>query len=272
MRLGLSSYTFTWAVGLQDNFPENPLDLSGLLKKCSAKNIHCLQIADNIPLETFDPAYLRNFKTEADRNEVSVEVGMRGLTLPRVKQYLEIAKQLESPILRVVFDGPGYKPGPKEIISIIKQLIPTLEKMNLKLAIENHDRFEARIFADIIESVGSNMVGICLDSVNSLGAGEGISTVVETLAPYTINYHIKDFIVKRQSHMMGFLVEGTPAGKGMLPIKWLLEKINSYGQCQSAILELWTPPEPQIEETIKKENIWAEQSLDFLNKLEIFTK
>ncbi|CAN5143565.1 sugar phosphate isomerase/epimerase [soil metagenome] len=272
MRLGLSSYTFTWAVGVPNKIPDRPLNLGGLLQKCSDYGINCLQVADNITLETLDKNSLSRIKHIADDKKVSIEVGMRGLTLERGIKYLELAEYLESPILRAVFDAPGFKPDVKEIINVIKQLLPILEERKIKLAIENHDRFEAEIFADIIESVGNTWVGICLDSVNSLGAGEGIATVVETLAPYTINLHIKDFTIKRQPHMMGFLVEGTPAGLGMLPIEWLMEKLISFGQCESAILELWTPPEANIEDTIKKEDEWAEISLQYLRNLKIFKK
>lgn len=72
-------------------------------------------------------------------------------------------------------------------------------------------------------------MGICLDSVNSMGAGEGIETIVEVLSPYTVNLHVKDFVVQRVYHMMGFVVEGRPAGQGMLPLEYLLEKLEPHG-------------------------------------------
>ena len=46
--------------------------------------------------------------------------------------------------------------------------------------------------------------------------------VTRALAPHTLNLHLKDFTVRRVSHMMGFVVEGTPAGQGMLDVPWLL--------------------------------------------------
>ena len=51
-----------------------------------------------------------------------------------------------------------------------------------------------------------------------MGAGEGFETVSEILLPYTINLHLKDFTIRRVSHKMGMIIEGTPAGKGMLNI------------------------------------------------------
>ena len=56
-------------------------------------------------------------------------------------------------------------------------------------------------------------VGICLDTVNSFGSLEGPEVVIETLAPYTVNLHIKDFDIRRTDHNMGFTIFGTPAGR-----------------------------------------------------------
>ena len=63
------------------------------------------------------------------------------------------------------------------------------------------------------------------------------------------------------------MVTGRPAGQGMLRIPWLLEEVRRHGRCQSAILELWTPPADTIEETIAREAAWAEESLVYLKPL-----
>jgi sugar phosphate isomerase/epimerase len=167
----------------------------------------------------------------------------------------------------MVIDSKDFEPDKITIISIIRELLPEFKKRNIRLAIENHDRLKASEFEDILQSVGSDFVGICLDSVNSMGAGEGFETVSEILLPYTINLHVKDFIIHRVSHKMGFVIEGTPAGKGMLNIRKLTESLSALNRCNSAILELWTPPEPGIEETIIKEDKWAEESMRYLKTI-----
>ncbi|MBI5009108.1 MAG: sugar phosphate isomerase/epimerase [Bacteroidia bacterium] len=133
--------------------------------------------------------------------------------------------------------------------------------------IENHDRFRAREFERIIQNVGSDFVGICLDSVNSMGAGEGFGEVAKILLPYTINFHVKDFTIRRVSHKMGIIIEGSPAGKGKLNVREVADRLNEKGQCNSAILELWTPPENDIEATVLKENLWAKESIEYLKKI-----
>jgi hypothetical protein len=66
---------------------------------------------------------------------------------------------------------------------------------------------------------------------------------------------------------MGLIVEGTPAGSGMLNISDLICKLNRLGRCHSAILELWTPPESLLANTIDKEWEWADQSIRYLKTI-----
>ena len=267
MQLGLSSYTYTWAVGVPGFFPAKPLSASDLIDKASSRGMNLVQIADNLPLENFPPIELEKLLRHATSKNVSIEMGGRKATPEHTLKCLKTAEYLHSSILRMVIDGSDFEPELNSIIAIIKDLLPEFESRKIRLAIENHDRFKARDFEKIIQSVGSKCVGICLDSVNSMGAGEGFEEVFRILLPYTINLHIKDFIIRRFSHKMGIIIEGSPAGKGMLNIIDTLERLTLLNRCQSAILELWTPPELKIEETIKKEEVWASESIEYLKEL-----
>lgn len=267
MQLGISSYTYTWAVGVPGSHPPAALSAYDLVDKAGANGLKLVQIADNLPLEGKSADHLLDLKNYANSRGVSIELGSRGLTKEHTFRCLEAAEILQSPILRMVIDGPGYEPDLKSINNIILELLPEFRSRKIKLAIENHDRFKACEFAEIILSAASEWVGICLDSVNSMGAGEGFDEVSKTLIPYTINLHIKDFMIKRVSHRMGIIIEGAPAGKGMLNISQLVCALSQMNRCHSAILELWTPPERTIEETVLKEEKWASESVDFLKHI-----
>ncbi|HLF33821.1 MAG TPA: TIM barrel protein [Cyclobacteriaceae bacterium] len=264
MRLGLSTYTYSWSIGVQGKEPNVRMDAGGLLDAAVRQGIQCIQFADNLPLHKMSSADLNTLKNKAGNSGISIEVGTRGLMPENIKEYLDIADYFNSPILRAVIDTQDYQPGIEEINSIISGLLPELKKRRIILAIENHDRLKARDFEDIIKTAGSDWVGICLDSVNSMGAGEGLEEVFRLLGPHTVNLHIKDFTITRIWHMMGFVIEGVPAGKGMLPIAGIVGKLNELGRCQSGILELWTPQQASTSDTIKLENAWAEESIEYL--------
>lgn len=266
MKPGISSYTYTWAVGVPGSIPVEPLTADGIIDKASEAGIGIVQIADNLPLEKWPEEQLRRLYSYAEHKNISIEMGGRGMMPEHLLECLKTAEIIHSPILRMVIDGQNFEPDIAEISAIITDLLPEFKSRNIKLAIENHDRFRAREFEKIIQNTGSDLVGICLDSVNSMGAGEGFEEVAKILIPYTINFHVKDFTIRRVSHKMGIIIEGAPAGRGKLNIGEVVERLNEKGQCNSAILELWTPPEENIESTIIKENQWAQESIDYLKK------
>ncbi len=262
MKLGISSYTYTWSVGMPGYKPSRPWDELMLLQKAAELGVDCLQIADNLPLHGMEEKRLSGLKQAAENANIDLEVGARGMVPELLSRYIEIADLMGSPILRFVIDGPGFTPSVEEVVTIIKGALPELERKGIRLAIENHERLTAREFLEIVQGSESELVGICLDSVNSMGAGEGIETITTFLAPYAFNLHIKEFIVERHPHMMGFSIEGRPVGQGQLPLGWMLEQLGP--QCRSAILESWTPPEATLEETMAKEEDWAKQSIAYL--------
>jgi sugar phosphate isomerase/epimerase len=145
--------------------------------------------------------------------------------------------------------------------------MPEFANAGVVLAIENHDRFKVKTLVDILDRIDSPNVGICLDTVNSFGAGEGPEVVVAALGPYVVNLHVKDFTIRRHRHMLGFEVEGMPAGRGMLDVPWLLERLQAFGRDPNAILETWPPPEATIPETITKEDAWVRESIQYLRTL-----
>lgn len=256
MQLGIGSYTFTWAIGVMGFMPRQPLSIDQLLDEAHQLGVKRVQFCDNLPLLTAD------FKTD-----VAIEVGTRGLTVDNLLNYLEVCKRFHSPFLRVVIDEAGYHPSEQEVITVIQSVIEDFKQANVILAIENHDRFTVASLVRIIQQTDPQWVGICLDTANSLGAGEGIEEVVKGLAPYTVNLHIKDFTIQRAWHNMGFVVEGCPAGKGMLNVPLVLEQLRPYHRCISATLEIWSNPETTIEATIEKEAAWVKESISYLKNL-----
>ncbi|TAE25825.1 MAG: sugar phosphate isomerase/epimerase [Cytophagales bacterium] len=276
MQLGISTYTYGWSasahrVGTASaDRSENPLDEQGLLDRATEFGLRLVQIGDNLPLHELLQERIVNLKNSAEKQGIAIELGARGLTETHLETYIGLSQTLNSRLLRFVIDEGAYEPSIDTIIGLLRNAVPALEGANLTLGLENHDRLLAREFAEIVERVGSPNVGICLDSVNSMGAGEGLIEVVSTLAPYTVNLHLKDFGIRRLPHLMGFQIDGRPAGQGMLNIPWLVEQVSQYGRCQTAILEQWVVPEETLAETIAKEAAWADESIMYLQKTGLF--
>lgn len=266
MKLGVSSFTFPWAIGgIESDHPVSMTALE-LLERANELRADVLQIADNLPIGGLPEAELTALKAQADSYGIALEVGTRGIKSENLATFLSIAQKLSSPILRVVIDSKGHEPSIPEIVDLLKPFESKFKHAGIKLAIENHDRLTCAEFNEIIDQVGSDWVGICLDTVNSLGAVEAPNTVIPALAPRAINVHMKDFEIIRTNGQMGFTVRGTALGEGQLDVAQVIAAVGGTKSDITAVIELWTPRQESYEATVALEKAWAKISVTNLRK------
>lgn len=261
--VGVGSFAFSWAVG----HAQPPFDEHALLAFARRHALTVVQLADNLPIHTWPAERIERFTREAHAAGISIELGARGLTEAHLAQYLSLCGRCGARLLRFVADANLYEPSPDDVTAILRNAVPALAAAGVTLALENHDRFPAVALRRVVENAGTPHVGICLDTANSLGAGEGLAAVTETLAPLTVNLHVKDVRIRRLPHMMGFVVEGRPLGQGQLPIAETIERVRRLGRCTAAILEAWTTPRRTMKETIEQELAGADISIEQLKAL-----
>ncbi len=266
--LGLGTYGVAWAIGVPGHEqPAAPMNAFQFLQLAADLGLKLVQYADNLPLHALSDAEQAALRRQAEAHGIRFEAGTRGIGTDWLRRYIALAASFGSPLLRVVVDTKDHHPSPDEVVSLVRAVLPELEAAGVTLAIENHDRFKARTLAGIIEAVNSPHLGVCLDTVNSFGALEGPEVVLPALGPYVVNLHVKEFIVRRASHSMGFSVTGMPAGQGMLDMPWLLGQLDGYGRTYNAIIELWPEPEATMAATVAKELDWMRQSVTYLRTL-----
>jgi sugar phosphate isomerase/epimerase len=267
-QLGLGSYGVAWSIGVPGfDAPPFPMDCFTMLNFAHDLGLKRVQYADNLPLDLLSSAELHRLDNQAAAYNITIEVGTRGIALEHLHRYINIASAVRSPILRIVVDTATHYPSPEEVIEQVQAALPALRGAGVTLAIENHDRFKARILARVIEAIGDPAVGVCLDTVNSFGALEVPETVIEVLGPFVVNLHIKEFVIKRLSHNMGFEITGAPAGQGMLNLPSVLEELLRNGRNFSAIIENWLSPLETMSATVELEQDWVRQSVRYLRSL-----
>ncbi len=264
MKIGLSSYTWPWAVGREGYAHDNPLDVVSMLEKTKKYDISVLQIADNPCLHRMSDAELKRIARLADDYRITLEIGTRGIEPEHLMRYLEIAKLFKSSIVRSL-----TRRIDDEEAARILEVLPEFEKEGVSIALENHDEHSSGELAAFLDRIGSNFVGVCLDTVNSFAALEPPDVVVKTLSPHTINFHVKDFEVVRFENELGFSIVGRPAGEGRLKIEWIADYLKEKGRDPNAILELWTPFTETLNKTIQREEEWARKSVRYLKSIKL---
>lgn len=272
MTIGVSSYTFPWAIGIPGQpVPRSPMSCQDLLDATIELGVSRLQIADNLPVHELSEEERRRLFTSAREGGVEIELGMRGADQKAIERYIVLSRACSAQVLRTVptigvapDDAEGERSIVAELVASARAVLPQLEEAGIVLCFENYEELPVSALREVIDTVASPNVRVCVDTVNSLGRGEGLGLVVDILGPVSGNLHIKDFATRRLDHRLGFLVEGRAAGDGQLPIRSLLA---SAPRDISVVVELWTPWQGDIDATVDTEREWARRSVEYLRGL-----
>jgi sugar phosphate isomerase/epimerase len=266
VKLGIGTYTYMWSIGFPGAQPEHPMTALALLEQARELGVRAVQYGPNLPLESRPASELDELLAAAAQYGIELELGTRGVETEHLQRMLDFTLGCGAKLLRTVGEYEGRPSGSAELIPLLRAIEPQFRRAGVRLALEN-TVVPAAELDSAVAAVDSEFVGITLDTVNSLAIPEGTREVASTLARWTACLHIKDFIARREWHMMGFRVEGRPAGEGQLNVPWLLDLLHAAGAKCNAILELWPPEQNTLAETIALEKQWAHQSVDYLRTL-----
>lgn len=101
---------------------------------------------------------------------------------------------------------------------------PIAARHKVCLAVENHKDWRSDELIDLLKRFGSDYLGVCLDTGNSIALLEDPTTTVTTLAPLTRTTHLKDMAVAEYSE--GFLLAETPLGTGFLDLDEIVRTVR----------------------------------------------
>lgn len=265
MRIGISSWSCPWAVGVP-GYPaaQRPMGAADLLQLALEAGAQVLQIADNLPLHTLPHEALRTLGQEAALQGIALEAGTKGLAPENLLKYLDIAVALNAKLLRTLpHDGPD-RPDFEEALRRLRTVKSAFEAAGVMLAIENHDYYPSQWLRRLLEAADSPFIGVCLDAVNNLGLGESFREVLVALGPWTVNFHCKDYLISRKPTMLGFDVVGAVAGEGMLDLKLVKSTLRDD---ISWILESWLPWQGDSQATLSIERDWLKKGMANLRRI-----
>jgi len=269
VKLGIGTYACMWAIGFKfgdrEARPEHPMSAADLLRRTHELGLHVVQYGPNLPLSALPADELTGLVEQAAAWDIEIELGTRGLETDHLRAQIALARRIGAMLVRTVPELGGATPPADALVPCLRALVPDLEAAGIRLGLEN-GLIPAQDLKRVLDDVASPRVGIVLDMVNSLAISEGWRYVTEVLAPYTVCLHYKDFVVRRLWHMMGFIVEGRPAGQGQLDTSWLLQTLDAASARYNVILEVWPPEQPTLAETIALESHWVEESIAYLRR------
>jgi 3-oxoisoapionate decarboxylase len=135
--------------------------------------------------------------------------------------------------VRCFVGGPGdrtrgapWRQQLADTAAVVRELSPVLRDLELKLAFENHADATIGELIHMIEEVGQDVMGICLDTGNLVITLDEPLEAGRRAAPYTIATQIKDGIVVFDQD--GLTFNPRPLGEGMVPLQPVLEEVARF--------------------------------------------
>ncbi len=113
-----------------------------------------------------------------------------------------------------------------------------MRRHRVRLAIENHKDWRVPDMIALMEHIGSEWVGITLDTGNNISLLEDPMVTVEALAPYTMTTHFKDMGVEEYED--GFLLSEVPLGEGFLDLERIVAIVEKHNPEVTWNLEMIT--------------------------------
>jgi sugar phosphate isomerase/epimerase len=248
MPIGLSTYAFFW----------RKLSLHDMLKQTNELGCTVFQICDYPAVESLSAAELADLRDTAADLGIELELGTRGVAPEHLRRYLDLCKQLNATLLRSMLQQTG------DSVSMLKEAMPAFESQGVTVALETYEQVPTPELIRVIDAVGSDALGICLDPANCVAGLELPHDVVDRAAPYVKNMHVKDFAFARQAGWVGFTLAGCPLGEGLLDYDEMIAVVDPASRGINQIVEHWLPWQDDDETTCLIEAQWTQHSVNYM--------
>lgn len=259
MKVGINSYAFRWAIGY------GMMDIHRFLAKCEELSVDVVQICDNLPFADLDEKTCQAIR-ERYSGRFVLKTGYKGLEKGDIERALCVSHKLGASSMRLVIDGLGHKASVDEVVDVIKGLLPLLEKLDMRLSIENHFEHTPEELRTIVEKVGSGYITICYDCFNSIALNIDTEHSFSTLLPYIEDVHVKDVQICRFN--TGFLFRGCRMGEGILDVKDIVRRTLEINRNSAFILEGWIDELDELDETLRREEELNSDAIRYLKELD----
>ena len=189
---------------------------------------------DIAQLASTQAAYLDGIKRRLDEAGLFVELSVSGKMLEDEDRFAEVAsvaRRLGASRLRVaLLHGRRYEDFKtmaawQEFADHWRRVLPrakgALERQRLLVGIENHKDWRAEELVELVRSVDSRYLGVCVDFGNNMALLEDPLDTARTLAPYAVTTHLKDMAVR--PYERGFELAEVPLGRGICPLARMIE-------------------------------------------------
>jgi sugar phosphate isomerase/epimerase len=137
--------------------------------------------------------------------------------------HLAHARQIGAGVMRIVGGSRRTRPASfaqhkRQLGGMLRGLLAAAEDHRVVLALENHIDLTADEMVDLVTTLDSRWLGVCLDTGNNLRLHEDPAVVAEKLAPFARATHVKDVGVRRGNPKEFAFWPSVPLGEGLVDL------------------------------------------------------
>jgi sugar phosphate isomerase/epimerase len=204
------------------------------LEFCQARGAGGVQL----PLGNRDSAYTSRLRALIEKGGLYLEGSVRAprekADLERFEAEVRTAKEAGATLVRTVMlsgrryetfrTSDQYRAFKEQALRSLQLAEPVVARNKVRLSVENHKDYRAPELVEVMKTISSEWVGVCVDTGNNLALLEQPLATVEALAPWTTACHLKDMAVEESAD--GFLLAEVPLGEGFLDLKQITEVLR----------------------------------------------
>ena len=192
-------------------------------------------------MESLTAAELADLRDTPTDLGIELELGTRGVDPAHLHRYLDLCGQLGASTAAVDAAHRHAQADDRRSGRAAQEALPAFESAGVTVALETYEQVPTADLVRVVDGVGSDALGICLDPANCVAGLELPHDVVDRTAPYVRNMHIKDFAFTRQAGWVGFTLAGCPLGEGLLDYDEMIAVVDPASRGINQIVEHWLP-------------------------------
>lgn len=221
MRIGLSMYGTVFSMGLHSASGRPAITPEQLLDQAQAANLEGIEL----PVSLLKNADVDAVARYARERNLFISLATGGYNVAHLQEVLELAPRLGAHTVRTVAGGAKFGGDRRElaarwpefmqeVFAALREASKTAERLQVNLALENHQDLASEELLWLCEKIGSPYFGIILDTGNPLATAEEPLDFAQRMLPYLKHVHLKDYWIYLTEE--GYRLVRSPLGQGVI--------------------------------------------------------
>lgn len=237
--------------GLEED-PGRRFDLEDLLERLQALRVQGVSL-ESCFFPQVDPASIAALRRRLDAMGLErvwawghpngLHSGSDPSALADLIRHVDVADGLGARVMRICCGGRRTRPASWDVhrarlLPMLREAVDAAARRGVVLAIENHIDLLADELVELLETVDSPWLGVCLDTANNLRMLEDPTEAARKLAPWARATHVKDVAAYRGDPRTFAFWPSVPLGEGLIDLPAIVGFLREAGYDGLLALEI----------------------------------